>query len=402
MQANEKAGTDGGSPAAGWSRELLHQLVDSVREYAIFITDLDGKILTWNPGAEQLFGYPPDEAIGMDSRLLFIPEDRERREPEGEMAISVREGCARDERWHVRKDGARFFAVGVQTPLRDENGRHVGYAKIARDLTVRIEAQERLRQAIEESNGHTERTGQLAASNDELRLEVLQREESDRLRGAVIARIVRTQEDERKRIAREIHDNIGQQITALQLHVQKLLEGRDPGAPDVDELVGVREIAKRIDSEVDFLAWELRPSVLDDLGLAAAIETYVREWSEHFGPVAEFAVVGSSFKGLPPEAEVNLYRITQEALNNIAKHARAERVSVLLERLGGMVTLVVEDDGVGFDADAARAAAASGADRGLGLVGMRERAELIGGTCEIESSPGAGTTVFVRVPLETK
>ena len=387
------------SEAAGWTRELLHQLVDNVTDYAIFVCDLDGMILTWNPGAERLFGYTSDEAIGMDSRRLFTPDDRERGVPEAEMATAAREGCASDERWHARKDGSRFYARGVQTPLRDDDGRHVGYAKIARDLTVRIEAQERLRRAIEESDGHSERTGELAASNDELRLAVLQREESDRLRAAVIGRIVRTQEDERKRIARDLHDQIGQQITALQLHIQNLLDARDPGSPDVDELVGVREIAKRIDSEVDFLAWELRPSVLDDLGLAAAVETYVREWSDHFGPVAEFAAVGPLANDLSPEAEVNLYRITQEALNNIAKHARAERVSVLLERIDGRVTLVVEDDGVGFDTDSAIAAAAAGEERGLGLVGMRERAELIGGTCEIESSPG-GTSVFVRVPVE--
>lgn len=389
------------SEAAGWTRELLHQLVDNVTDYAILVSDLDGKIMTWNPGAERLFGYTSEEAIGMDSRMLFIAEDRERGVPETEMATAAREGRAPDERWHRRKDGSRFFCAGFQTALRDESGRHIGYAKIARDLTARIEAQERLRHAIEESDGRDERTGELAASNDELRLEVIQREESERLRGALIARIVRTQEDERKRIARDLHDNIGQQITGLQLHIQKLLDARDPDAPDVDELVGVREIAKRIDSEVDFLAWELRPSVLDDLGLAAAAETYVREWSDHFGPVAEFAAVGPVPGDLPPEAEVNLYRIVQEALNNVAKHARAERVSVVLERLDGRVTLVIEDDGVGFDPEAAITEATAGEERGLGLVGMRERAELVGGTCEIESTPGGGTSVFVRVPIAT-
>src|SRR5688572_13063014 len=360
------------SDAAGWTRELLHQLVDSVTDYAIFVSDLDGNVMTWNPGAERLFGYTPGEAIGMDSRLLFTPEDRERGVPEGEMATAAREGRALDERWHLRRDGSRFFCAGFQTALRDEGGRHVGYAKIARDLTVRIEAQERLRQAIEETSGQAEHTERLAASNDELRLEVIHREESERLRGAVIARIVRTQEDERKRIARDLHDSVGQQITGLQLHLKKLLENRDPNSPDARELVGVREIAKRIDSEVDFLARELRPSVLDDLGLAAAMQAYVLDWSEHFGPVAEFAAFGAASGDLTPEAEVNLYRITQEALNNVAKHARAERVSVVLERLTGRVNLVIEDDGVGFDADAAISAATAGEDRGLGLVGMCE------------------------------
>jgi signal transduction histidine kinase len=159
----------------------------------------------------------------------------------------------------------------------------------------------------------------------------------------------------------------------------------------------VQALAERIDSEVDFLAWELRPTALDDLGLAAALSNFVKEWSGHYHIPAEAHIAGftSAELRLSPRVETCLYRIAQEALNNIYKHAQAARVSVILERRGADAVLVIEDDGVGFDP-----AEAPGWEegRGLGLVGMRERAALLGGSVEFESEPGRGTTVFARVP----
>jgi signal transduction histidine kinase len=148
---------------------------------------------------------------------------------------------------------------------------------------------------------------------------------------------------------------------------------------------------------VDFLAWELRPSVLDDFGLTKALENYVREWSVHFQIPAEYQPRGLDGKRLLPEIEINLYRISQEALNNTFKHAKASNASVLLERRDSKIILIIEDDGIGFEPSKKKVL--TGNDRGLGLVGMKERAELVGGAFEIESSPGSGTTIFVRVPV---
>lgn len=381
----------------GWSKELLYQLVDSVKDYAIFVSDLDGTIISWNIGAEKIFGYTASEAIGQNCRILFTKEDQASNEPEKERATARKEGCAEDERWHLRKDGSHFFASGVQTPLYDETGKHTGYAKIARDLTERIEFQEELQEAKDNLEVKvTERTKDLNDSNESLRVEVTRRTQSEKLRVALLRKIVQTQEDERKRIARDIHDHIGQGMTGLQLKLQLLLDKYKEDSELSAEIAQVQSIANQIDAEVDFLAWELRPSVLDDLGLSAAIEKYVRDWSKHFNVPAEYEQIGLDGKHLLPEIEINLYRIGQEALNNIAKHAGATNVSAILERRDGTVSLIIEDDGKGFDPT--KCAKLTEDDRGMGLLGMKERAELIGGKIEIESAPNNGTTIYVRVP----
>ena len=383
----------------GWSKELLYQLVDSVKDYAIFAADLDGLIVTWNIGAEKMFGYPAEEIIGQHFAILATPEDRANNMPEEELRTAREEGCAEDERWHVRKEGSQFFYVGVCTPLYDNSGEHTGYAKIARDLTERIKFQEELQYAKDNLEVQVrQRTSELNESNESLRSEVIERTQSENLRVALLRKIVRTQEDERKRIARDIHDHIGQGMTGLKLKLTHLLNLYEKGLELTEQFAEFQSIVDRIDSEVDFLAWELRPSVLDNLGLPAAINKFVREWSVHFSIPAEFEQIGLEGKHLLPEIEINLYRIGQEALNNTAKHAKANNVSVLLEKLDGTVRLIIEDDGIGFEPS--EKAKITGDDRGMGLLGMKERAELIEGTIEIESSIGNGTTIYVQVPAQ--
>jgi PAS domain S-box-containing protein len=381
----------------GWSKELLYQLVENVRDYAIFVADLDGQIVSWNIGAEKLFGYTSEETMGRNCRILFTDEDRAGNVPEAEMKTAREAGSAEDERWHVRKDGSLFFASGMQTALYDEDGKHTGYAKIARDLTERVTFQDELQEAKDNLEVRVvERTNELNESNEALRLEVIEHIASEKLRVALLRKIVRTQEDERKRIAREIHDHIGQQMTALQLNLKLIRDECEKDSALSNHLALLQSIADRIDSDVDFLAWELRPSVLDDLGLHAALNKFVGEWSRHFGIPAEFENVGLDGQHLLAEIEINLYRIAQEALNNIYKHAEAKSVSVLLAKRDGQIALIIEDDGVGFEPT--KKAVLTEDDRGLGLIGMKERAELVKGTFEIESSPGSGATVYVRVP----
>ncbi|MFT3744807.1 MAG: ATP-binding protein [Pyrinomonadaceae bacterium] len=158
----------------------------------------------------------------------------------------------------------------------------------------------------------------------------------------------------------------------------------------------LQEIGERLDAEVSFLAWELRPTALDDLGLVDAVGAFVNEWSRHYEIPAEFHSTGLSKARLNHDTETHLYRITQESLNNILKHAQANLVTVLLEKRDEHVILIIEDDGRGFENNTSRNSKDS--DMGLGLIGMRERAILVGGELEVESSPGKGTTIFVRVP----
>jgi signal transduction histidine kinase len=242
-----------------------------------------------------------------------------------------------------------------------------------------------------------ERTAELAEANSAMREEVDERRRVEQERLVLLRRIVTTQEEERRRISRELHDQLGQSLTALRLKLESLSEEtgrRSKLRPRIGEL---NEIAQRLDADVDFLAWELRPSALDDLGLIVALSTYAQEWSRHFGVRVNFHSAGLGDARLAPLVETSLYRIAQEALNNVAKHAGATSVDLLLERRDDDAVLIVEDNGRGFDTEAVKV---SGTDRGLGLVGMRERAALVGGRVEVESMPGEGTTVFARTPVK--
>jgi signal transduction histidine kinase len=173
--------------------------------------------------------------------------------------------------------------------------------------------------------------------------------------------------------------------------LRKLCENDKQLSAKVDD---VQTIAKRVDHAVDFLAWELRPSVLDDLGLTAALKKYVEEWSQYSGVTAELVILSKKAMRFSSETDTNLYRIVQEALNNIHKHAKAKKVGVLLDKRDGSIILNIEDDGIGFNPKSEK-----NRGKGLGLVGMQERAALVGGSVEIESAPKKGTTIYVRVPI---
>jgi signal transduction histidine kinase len=183
-------------------------------------------------------------------------------------------------------------------------------------------------------------------------------------------------------------------LTILRLKLETLKDGsgkRQELSVRIEEILGV---LSQLDSDIDFLAWELRPVILDDLGLKEALRLYVDRWKEHSGIAGEFHSTGFDHGRLPIETENNLYRIAQEALNNVAKHSNGSRVSVLLERRGHHAVLIVEDNGRGFKTDDEFAL-----NSGFGIKGMRERALLIGAEFEVESNADKGTTIFVRAPL---
>jgi len=206
-------------------------------------------------------------------------------------------------------------------------------------------------------------------------------------------------ETERGRISRELHDRLGQDLTALKLGLQALRR-QGPFDATVEAHIGNLEmLAGGLMRDIHRLAWELRPSALDDLGLELALRRYATEWSETTGVRLDFHSDGLRGQRLPCEAETALYRVTQEALTNVLRHAKAKRVSVLLERRPGWVSLIVEDDGEGFEASAVMQHPI--AQDKLGLVGMAERVKLVGGAFTVESTPGAGATIFVRLPLES-
>jgi signal transduction histidine kinase len=285
-------------------------------------------------------------------------------------------------------------------PLRDGGGGLTGYAKIARDLTERKELEDALRRAHDGLEARVEeRTAELQELTGKLLAEVKERAAVEGQVRELLRRLVNIQENERRRIARELHDQLGQQLAALRLALGAARQ-EARGRERLGEQLGRSEaILSRLDSDVDFLAWEMRPALLDELGVEAALRNFVGEWSKHFNVEADFHSAGFESARLQSEVETNLYRILQEALQNVHKHAGATRVDVMLERRGDEAVLIVEDNGEGYDPG--REVAAD-SNEGMGVVNMRERAALVGGGLEIESTPGEGTTLFVRVPFRAE
>ena len=379
------------------SEERMALMVENVLDYAIFSMDTDGRIDTWNSGAEAIFGYTPEEIIGRSCDILFAAEDIARGIFIKEMRTARQNGKSSDDRWQIRKDGEKFFASGVMMPLRVDN-ELTGYAKITTDLTEKQRRAEELQRAHDELELRVkERTRELAESNLALVQEMEVREAAERQRIELLGRLVTGQEVERRRIARDLHDQLGQRLTALRLKIASLKDLSADNAEICLRVERLQEIGERLDAEVSFLAWELRPTALDDLGLVDAVGAFVTEWSRHYEIAADFHSSGLSKVRLNHDTETHLYRITQEALNNILKHAKANVVTVMLEKRDSDMILIIEDDGRGFERKLNRDSTDS--DMGLGLIGMSERAILVGGELEVESSPGKGTTIYVRVPI---
>jgi two-component system CheB/CheR fusion protein len=371
------------------SEERLRLLIDSVVDYAIFTVSEDGTVDSWNPGAQRIFGYTAEETLGRTLDVLFTPEDRAAGIPAAELDRAKRNGRAADERAHMRKDGSIFYCS--ESTFRIGEDARLGYVKVARDLSVSRSAAEALEHARRELQASVQAA---AAAAGEARLQ--ERTSSAQFAG-LLRKVVTAQEDERARIARDLHDQFGQQLTALRLTLEQLRDRFAAAGTDAQDVDRALALARQIDSGVDFLAWELRPAALDDLGLAAALPRFVREWSSHSGIPAEYRGHGVSAGVVGTDAELVFYRVAQEALTNVMKHAHASRVDVLLEARDGWVVLVVEDDGLGFDASERPPL-----DTGLGLVGMRERAATIGADLEIETAPGEGTAIYLRCPAASR
>jgi len=216
--------------------------------------------------------------------------------------------------------------------------------------------------------------------------------ERTELRAQFVNRVIAAQEDERRRIARELHDSTSQSLTSLLVGLQAL--GQSTSGELRQRTESLRRIVSETLEEVHGIAWQLRPSALDDMGLAAALERYVADHHERYGLAVDLVIHGLRDVRLSPEVETTIYRIVQEALTNVARHAQADQASVLIEHRDEKTLVIVEDNGIGLDSNTA----IKGSREHLGLYGIRERAELLGGKLLIESEPGRGTSLFVDIP----
>ncbi len=356
-EAKHKAGSANDSNVPLEDRYQL--LIDAVQDYAIFMLDPDGRVASWNSGARKIKGYSADEIIGRHFSVFYTPEDVVSDKPGRELAIAAARGRVEDQDWRVRRDGSRFWADVTITAVHDPCGALLGFAKVTRDMTERM------------------RLAELEHSNE------------------LAAQIQSAREDEQKRIARELHDDLGQQLTALKmgiaaLEVQLAASNARPAA-----LAATNELQHQIDvmiASLRRLASNLRPPMLDDLGLTAALEWLADDFTHRydFETVVEAGLDDAHFA---PSAATAIFRIAQEALTNVAKHAKARHVLIAISSSADTCTVRIEDDGRGTELDDKRRS------RSFGLLGMRERARQLGGFVQIASSPGAGFRIAVRLPL---
>ena len=242
-----------------------------------------------------------------------------------------------------------------------------------------------------------ERTIELEAAVYSLQQEAAKRRAAQAARRELLRRVVSLQEDERQRIARELHDSVGQFVTAMNLGVKMIKESLHETGPAQEWADKLSKLTAEMSQEVHRIALELRPRSLDDISLQGALQQHLEEWLSHSKIPYELHIQGIAGRIPPKEVATTVYRVVQEALVNVAKHAKATSVSVVLEQSDDQLAVIVEDNGTGFEAD--RNQGVKGGTRRLGLLGMRERALLVGGSLEIESSPGAGATVYLRIPL---
>ena len=461
------------------SQERFQLLINGVEDYAIFMVDRDGRVASWNSGAERIKGYAAAEVLGRPIALFYTPEDARAREPERGLEIATQRGRYESQGWRVRKDGGRFWAEVVITAVHDETGVLRGFSKITRDSTSRKLAQDRTAAVIEigqailagEQSEHllglvarraremvSAATSVIAMSGTAV---VVDGEAADSLRGtrvesgdadlaeamreaglapavtvplvaagrrlgmlgianrhgggqftaderqvtelfaaqaAVAIEYERARDElrrldvleERERISRELHDGVIQSLFAVGMNLQaaalgagssELLERLDASVAEIDH--AIRDLRNYI--------FSLRPGILADRQLAQAIQQLAADFERESGVTIVTDIDAQVAARLASRAG-DVVQLVRESLSNVARHAAATTCRVSLRDVGGQAVLEIDDDGQGFDTDAA-------AGPGQGLRNLSERAQSLGGDLDIDARPAEGTRVRIRLPL---
>jgi PAS domain S-box-containing protein len=344
-------------------RWQLASIVESSDD-AIIGNTLDGIVFTWNAGAERMYGYSADEIKGRSVSMLSPPGEPDD-VPEILGKVQRGERLVQYETARVTKDGRRLDVSLTASPLTDEHGTVWGVSTITRDISERKRADERLRRSEAESR-------------------------------ALSVRIQSVREEERAHIAREIHDELGQVLTGLKMELAAFGKAVKPRHKRLARRI--EPMLRTVDHTIDLvrrIASELRPGVLDVLGVADAIEWQARDFQGRSG-IRCRVTSRLGERSLDQDVSTAIFRIFQESLTNVARHAKATKVTVRLAETRGRVILKVSDDGRGIT-EGERSSM-----RSLGLVGMRERAALLGGEVSVTGVPGGGTTVVVSIPRQPR
>jgi len=342
------------------SEERLQLLIDSVKDYAIFMLSPSGEITSWNSGAQRIKGYTAAEIIGQNFSVFYPPEARAAGLPERMLEAATRQGRVEAEGWRVRRDGSRFWADAIVTPILNDAGVLQGFAKVTRDLTERKRLEE------------LEHAGELASASE------------------------RAREEQKKQIARELHDDLGQQLTAMQMSTISVQREIEAGRCTPETVAMVHNLSTLINeamTAVRRIASDLRPTMLDDLGLLPAIEWLAEEFSRRYGVKCRTSLSAGELE-YSDTATTAIFRIVQEALTNVARHAYATEVDITIGTANNICEICIEDNGNG--------AVPQIPDKpdSFGLRGIRERIRQLNGTVSLGNGSNGGFHVRATLPVD--
>jgi PAS domain S-box-containing protein len=342
------------------SEDRFRLMAEAVQDYAIFMLDPEGYISTWNRGAERIKGYKAAEIIGQHFECFYPEEDVRAGKPRMELKVAVEQGRFEDEGWRRRKDGSEFWANVIITPVRDETNELIGFAKVTRDITDRMQKEKSLRD--------------------------------------LTAHLLQMQDEERKRIGRDLHDTLGQCVTAMKISLDTLASGLEPKDTTTrQQIAQCARLAEECVKEVRTISYLLYPPMLEEMGLKSAIPWYLEGFTARSGIQVSFDA-SAEFGRLSRDTELALFRVLQESLTNVHRHSGSQTAHVRLSVQCEMAILEVRDDGKGIPAAVLEESRESW-ERvlGVGLRGMKERIGQLGGKLDI-SSTEHGTTVTAMVP----
>jgi two-component system sensor histidine kinase UhpB len=344
------------------AQEALERLAAVVEgsEDAIETLGLDGTVSSWNAAAERIYGYSADEIVGSTLGTIVPPEHREDLLWVLEQVAAGR-SVVRHESKRIRKDGAAIDVSLSVSPIRDPTGAVTGASVIARDISEAKRAQDALRAGDEQ-------------------------------RKSLLARLMDAQQEERVRLARELHDGLGQTLTSAALFARSLEQ--EVGSQSQGAVRSLRTLLEEALSSTRTLVWSLRPVEVEQLGFARAVQKIADNFLARHGVPVEVHLEG--IDRMEPPMEAAAFRVVQEALTNAVKHAAPTTISIFATTLDNTLRLIIEDDGDGFDVGSTLSCAAPG--QGAGILGMQERAAAVDGRLVVESHPGTGTTVRLVAP----
>lgn len=343
------------------SEDRFRLMAEAVQDYAIFMLDPQGNVSTWNKGAERIKGYKASEIIGRHFSCFYPEVDVRAEKPRRELEIAIENGRLEDEGWRCRKDGSMFWANVIITPVRDESNTLIGFTKVTRDVTDRMQKEKSLRD--------------------------------------LTSRLLQMQDEERRRIGRDLHDTLGQCVTAMKISLDSLASGLEKSDVKTHEkVIQCVRLAEECVKEVRTISYLLYPPMLEEMGLKSAIPWYLEGFTRRCGIQVTFDA-RADFGRLSRDTELALFRVLQESLTNVHRHSGSQTAHIELSTRDGMAVLEIRDNGKGMPSAVLKESDES-AYRviGVGLRGMRERLGQLGGRLEI-SSTEHGASVTAAVPV---